>query len=1101
MALGQYLGIAGTVVGAVIGGVIGAPFGATFQGAMIGATLGGAAGGIAGQVWFPEKPDYKSTPPPQSRENRVQVSSYGAMIPKIDGAKRLAGNIIYAGPEVLTVVQSRHRQEGVRYYENERIYTRTLVVLFCEGEAAGIGRIWVENQVFVDFRDPSGAYFPPNSGEQARANLDASNNLAGQYFTIYYGTETQNPDPTYEAAVGAGLAPAFRGWCYIVFPDFPTGKFGSIPNIEAEIIKTGSAVTAQAEINLETIFGEYTTLQLQAHMWTAEGNLVILRNNATREFVVLKGFTNTVIERFFIPPVASENAGNVGGWGVNPRTGRFYVTVNFQYSTSRFKRRNLIYDRPNGQLVYDQERSYDISSQPHAWACMKILFDASDRPWMVYSTLASGWNTYYGLMRCDDNIDADGLGGFQSYRFYRSDGSYIDFSSTGIWSSDGTNFYYAAGSAAWEPGGTAGYWIVRVNPAMIQSTAGYPNATRVIIPYGAWEKVRTHANTAMDLPYAWSNGVGFPSTAYITEAVYDGGQKIRMYQAIASPVNYNRAFAGEDEATLDQVVKNYCTEAGIAALDVNSAALESDLVLGYGVTRQMPARTAIEPLMQPYQFDMAEIDWQLKAVKRGGASAVTIPDADLGAVPYGAESGDRVIETDEQETERPTHLNLTYEEKQRDYDLGAQQAVRVDRPHYVPMTIASPLVLTATMAKRAVEVALAAYHQSRRSYKFSTGPKYIEYAPTDVVTVAGKNMRITSVAWRDGVVEFTAVAEEGGSYTSAATAQDIGFALPDLNRNSYLPTLLLLDLPILDADDTGLGVYAALYGPPASFRGGTVQSSTDGGATWADAGYFGSLPAVVGECIDVLGSGLETVLDYSRSLTVDLTTVAASLSAASDAELAVGANLAAVGSEAGWEIVQFKTATVVSGYRYTLTGLLRGLYGTGWMVGSHVAGEKFVLLSNLRGLQKIAVAQALVSTALSYRVAVDYSATVSAAVILAGGAIAWKPYAPTQIMGYRDSSRNLYISAKRNDRLAFTVKDVPDYGQVPMGEASESYEIDIRNALDTATLRTINATSLSAVAYSAANQTTDFGSAQNNIKVRIYQLGALGRGYMGAATL
>ena len=48
----------------------------------------GAAGGIA-STQFPEKPDVKSTPPPQARENRVQVSSYGAMIPEIDGAKQV----------------------------------------------------------------------------------------------------------------------------------------------------------------------------------------------------------------------------------------------------------------------------------------------------------------------------------------------------------------------------------------------------------------------------------------------------------------------------------------------------------------------------------------------------------------------------------------------------------------------------------------------------------------------------------------------------------------------------------------------------------------------------------------------------------------------------------------------------------------------------------------------------------------------------------------------------------------------------------------------------------------------------------------------------
>jgi hypothetical protein len=102
MALGQYLGMIGTVVGGVIGAVVGlyTPMGPV-TGAYWGAMAGGAAGGIA-STQFPEKPDVKSTPPPQPRENRIQVSAYGAMIPEINGVKRLAGNIILAPPTVET---------------------------------------------------------------------------------------------------------------------------------------------------------------------------------------------------------------------------------------------------------------------------------------------------------------------------------------------------------------------------------------------------------------------------------------------------------------------------------------------------------------------------------------------------------------------------------------------------------------------------------------------------------------------------------------------------------------------------------------------------------------------------------------------------------------------------------------------------------------------------------------------------------------------------------------------------------------------------------------------------------------------------------------
>jgi hypothetical protein len=64
-----------------------------------------------------------------------------------------------------------------------------------------------------------------------------------------------------------------------------------------------------------------------------------------------------------------------------------------------------------------------------------------------------------------------------------------------------------------------------------------------------------------------------------------------------------------------------------------------------------------------------------------------------------------------------------------------------------------------------------------------------------------------------------------------------------------------------------------------------------------------------------------------------------------------------------------------------------------------------------------------------------------------------------------------------------------------------NYEIDIRNAGDTATLRTSTVTAPTAT-YTAAEQTTDFGSPQGSIRVRVFQISeTVGRGIMRSATL
>lgn len=73
-------------------------------------------------------------------------------------------------------------------------------------------------------------------------------------------------------------------------------------------------------------------------------------------------------------------------------------------------------------------------------------------------------------------------------------------------------------------------------------------------------------------------------------------------------------------------------------------------------------------------------------------------------------------------------------------------------------------------------------------------------------------------------------------------------------------------------------------------------------------------------------------------------------------------------------------------------------------------------------------------------------------------------------------------------------------GTVPLGEETEAYEVDILNGSG-AVVRTIEVTSPTAT-YTAAEQTTDFGSTQSAVTVRVYQLNAqIDRGFYNEETL
>ena len=238
MAFGQYLGYIGGVIGAVIGGVIGTyvfPGVGTGTGALWGFSIGSMVGGVAGQVFWPEQAELNLPPPPQPHETRLQFSSWGAAIPIQYASGRLAGNIIYMSDIVETIDRSRHRQDGVRYYEMVRTYTATFAIAFCEGPVTGVSRIWVNNKVFADWRDPTSEYFPVGSYALAFVNLSTTIDRGATYFSIYLGSESQTADASLVALLTDAETPAYKGLCYIVFKDFPIGEFSGVPNIEVEI--------------------------------------------------------------------------------------------------------------------------------------------------------------------------------------------------------------------------------------------------------------------------------------------------------------------------------------------------------------------------------------------------------------------------------------------------------------------------------------------------------------------------------------------------------------------------------------------------------------------------------------------------------------------------------------------------------------------------------------------------------------------------------------------------------------------------------------------------------------------------------------------------
>jgi Gene Transfer Agent (GTA)-like protein/putative tail protein len=192
--------------------------GATLTGAAIGSQIGAFAGSFVDRALFGASGRSRALEGPRLSELRVTGSSEGAAIPRLYGRARLGGQLIWATDfeeEVVTTSQSGGGKGGAlgpRSKSTEYHYFASFAVALCEGEIAGIGRVWADG-----------------------TELD----LATLTHRLYTGSETQAPDSLIEAREGAGNAPAYRGTAYLVFERLALAPFGNrIPQLSFEVART-----------------------------------------------------------------------------------------------------------------------------------------------------------------------------------------------------------------------------------------------------------------------------------------------------------------------------------------------------------------------------------------------------------------------------------------------------------------------------------------------------------------------------------------------------------------------------------------------------------------------------------------------------------------------------------------------------------------------------------------------------------------------------------------------------------------------------------------------------------------------------------------------
>ena len=1061
-------------VGQAVGYIGGAIIGAFIPGSYV--MLGAAIGGMIGSAIDPPKgPKIEG---PRLSDLTQQTASYGLPIARVYGTVAVHGNVFWIENNAVREVVTETEQGGKggpSQTGTEYSYFGTFAVGLCMGPIQAVKRIWIGNRLFYNGVSDDTATIIES---QQRASL----------FSVYYGTDDQEPDPRMQATLGIDSTPAYRGMAYIVFKDLPLADYGnSIVGTQVKVEVVSNA-TETAEI-IEVAYN-WTGYPLPASanpptmIGVVDGLIEIQEIDASGKTyrVNPSGMTVAdVIYRPLVQPVRVADDLESGVWG----------TVGIAYgNTYRVKHTagKDYHGWGSGALCIG-----DIIRRGAAG--MELIGSRIDQD-IIACRVADGLSSVWWPISVA--IDVRGAGIFvidSDYRWYfvEPDGTVIDNGELSAGTSPYYNFNaniigaFGAGNGQW-----AGSYTNKVC-CFDSSISRYAHYDTSIVVWNIENGVltldsRTPLHAGMEINERAGN-----STIWM-----DGDLVFGMVQHTQGNTIYVADIAHEAEVSgvnIRAIVEAECDKSRVlSASDIDASALDK-MISGYRIGTVGALRGPLEQLQAYYPFDTFQSGYQIKFVPRGGASVATFDHSEL--VMSDGEIKSVLKQHRETDSQLPVKVSVKHLDAAREYDIGEQYAERYD-DHLVNLReIELPLVMTPDQAAGVAQTLLYLYWLERYDVSFTLPPSLDgrKVQPADVITITTDDetltVRLVTVeSLPDGRTECAAKLASQTLYTPAAVGESP--PTPPATLTSEGPTMAtFLDVPYLMTGMDQPGFVGAMYSPMPTWTGGAFFNSNDGGATWTPITAV-STTATAGYATTLLAEpNSYQLVDTKNSLTVQLN--GGSLESVTALQMFAGANHFALGVHGRWEICAAQTVVENADGTYTLSNLMRGRFGTEQFWSSHAVNDSFVLLDpqsvefitvpiNNIGLQKL-------WKAVGNNKALDSAETVP----FTYTAQNLECLAPIRLRGHAiPGALDWSINWERRTRTPVE----PFSGiATPLGETSEAYEVEIWDSNFTTLKRTITGLTSKSATWTASQQVEDFGSYQTEVYAKVYQLSQnVGRG-------
>ena len=1044
-----------SAAGAAIGFAVGGP---------MGAKIGWVAGSMIGSTFAPAQ----KSAGPRLEDLTVSTSAYGTAIPYIAGHPRVAGQIVWASTkrEIATTTEQGKGGGGGSEYTSYT-YEVDLLYLLSDNEIVGVSRVWSNGELVYD---------------------GVTSNNAWTAMTVYTGSATQLPDPTYEAVVGTANAPAYRGRGSVSIVGLQLGGSGQIPNLTFEISEEIQYDYAYGSPFPFTVYTRsvnhtfYTTTAM--HSSVDDGSVVIFTGNAglydpatitsyRRHIDGSEDLLGSVATYNAVSSVYGPFAGvHINGWSDIPILG----------SSSA----GGILRLHDGDCAFIKDvpiPGINLANQ------LKLYFRRGDYEYVMDESAAT---VIYRISGTTATVEFSSTARGSVHTMFPGVNINYTFSATEqltaytrewveLWNVDMSAFVF--GGITWATGGTDAVLFEEADGRVILS---YQNSFYAITEAGAALIGTTTRSVA--LSYERHGGAWYFDGEWYDIIIDTTPGKI-------TKVTFNRTVtaAGGIDTPLVDVVSSICTLSGLepAQFDATLLSAITRPVRAMAVSQVSSARTVLEMLAASYHFDCVLSD-KLYFRPRASASVATLTFDEFGVAVDASSNADPLPLMMANELEIPAQMAITFSNVDSDYLTDTQYSDRLLTGQESTSTTALPLGFTASEGKQIADTLLLDKAVGALSTSVSVNITRADLEPTDVVTLTGDDgflyrMRVMKKTEANGVITLGCVADDASVFTQTGSTDSTATAQTTVTATTATG-FELLDIPLLRDLDNTPGLYLAVMADGADWTHCAVYTSLDD-LTYTQVVTLADQTAL-GVCTTTLGNWTGgNVFDETGTVTVNVGAIQ-QLASVTRAEILTSQSLNA--ALVGSELIQYRTATLVSPGVYTLSGLLRGRRGSEWASTGHAASELFVSLGTT-GMRYLTLQSCDLGSARYYKVASagQRLSDVTAQTITPLG-VPLECYSPVNARANRDTTDTV-LTWTRRTRLSTRLTGALAIN-APLGETTESYEVEVWDATYTTLIRTITAASETAT-YTSAQQVTDFGSDQAVLYLNIYQLSAtVGRG-------